>query len=177
LRVDIFDIDDETKINDLSKQELIGTAEFLLSDVMNAREQTVKMPLQNPKRLKNGFVILKAEKVAKMSGDIVKILFEGQMKSKGKYFFRLLRAKDNSVEYLPVYQSESCTYNGNIARWRIVKIGAAGLMRDNPAYPLMFELYEYRSSGNHTVLFTSKFTYAQLVESPKFAGSFGIFNE
>ena len=128
----------------------------------------------NPKRSKNGGITLKLEELSKkVSGNIVKLVIEGTLNKKEQNFFRLLRAKEGMVDHLPIYQSETAHFANNIARWRVVKIGAAGLMKDDPNYPLSMELYAYRSNGNHVLLGSYKFTFAQLLENAKWNGSFG----
>ncbi len=174
IKVEVYDIDYEANLLDLSKQEFIGSCELLLSDAIRAKDQTWKELLRNPKRSKNGTVTLKLEQLSKkISGDLVKLVFEAEVHRPRLNFFRLLRAKDNSVEYVPVYQSESAFFSGHTAKWKPVKVGAAGLMRDNPTYPLAIELYEYRSSGDHVLLGNFKFTFEKLGGSPKWTGSFG----
>ena len=177
MRVEVYDIDDEKDMMNFSKQDLIGTCEFLLSDAIRVKDQIWKTALLNPRRPKNGNVILKMEQLSKkMTGDLVKLVFEAEFNRRQNNFFRLLRAKDNnSAEFIPVYQSESAVYSGNYARWRPVRVAAAGLMRDNPSHPLALELYEYKRNGNHLMLAKFQFNFTQLVESTKWSGVFGIY--
>ena len=159
----------------LAHQELIGYVELILSDAIKASNQIWKAALLNPKRAKNGSITLKIEQLRqRMSSDLVKLVIEGIFNKKNKNFFKILRKKDNSADYLPIYRSESATFLQNTARWRPAKLTSAALMRDNPECPLAIEVYEYRSNGDHVLLGQHKFTYSQLAPDYKWNAPFGI---
>ncbi len=106
-----------------------------------------------------------------MSGDLVQINMVAELRRRKVNFFRLLRITETGP--VPVYQSESAVIVQKTARWRPVRVGAAGLMRDNPEQPLAMEMYEYRSNGAHILVDTHKFTFSELAAKPGWEGSFG----
>ena len=158
----------------LAKQEYIGKCELCVVDIIRNPKHIWQGNLQNPNRAKNGKLILKIEELdRKMSSDLVKIVIEGNMNKKAPYFFRLFRGNNETDELIPVYQSEGSRYEDNIAKWKTVAIGAAGLMRDDQNCPLALQLFEYRQSGSHVTLGNFKFTFYQLLDSKQWTGEFG----
>ncbi len=174
MRIDLYDIDDMKNLANFASQDFIGSAEFVLSEAIHAPNHIWKAELHHPTRKKNGTVILRLEELSKkMSGDLVKFVVEGNLSKQRRNFFRLVRMAPTGP--VPVYQSESAVFVKNVARWRPVRVGAAGLMRDDPAHPLAMELYEYRANGSHILLGTDKFSFSELVKQPRvWKADFGI---
>ena len=161
-------------LQDLSRHDFIGSCEFLLSDAIRAQNQIWKSGLFHPRRPKNGTITLRIEQLSKnLSNDLAKLTLDCDMYNPTTIFYRLMRAKEGSGEFIPVYQSEGSTFSGKLAKWRQARLAAASLMRDNVNYPLSLQLYEYRGGGNHVLLGNYKFTFSNLQESPKWIGSFG----
>lgn len=48
--IEVYDVDDETNINNLSKQEFIGSHQFTLHKIVSGRNQTLEAELKNPAR-------------------------------------------------------------------------------------------------------------------------------
>ncbi len=174
MHIDLYDIDDMKNLTNFASQDFIGSAEFVLSEAIHAPNHIWKAELQRPTRKKNGTVTLRLEELSKkMSGDLVKLVVEGNLSKQRRNFFRLVRMAPTGP--VPVYQSESAVFVQNVARWRPVSVGAAGLMRDDPAHPLAMELYEYRANGSHVLLGTDKFSFSELVKQPRvWKADFGI---
>jgi len=54
-KVDVYDADDKKHIDDLSKQDYIGSAKFTLAEVVTAGQMLLK-PLKNKGKLKSNAV-------------------------------------------------------------------------------------------------------------------------
>ena len=61
--VEVYDIDDATNVNDLTKQELIGSYHFDLHSIVNSTNQELNSELQNPKIKKCGEIKIVAEEL------------------------------------------------------------------------------------------------------------------
>ena len=52
--IEVYDVDDETQLSNLSKQEFIGSHQFTLHKIVSARNQTYEIELKNPARANCG---------------------------------------------------------------------------------------------------------------------------
>ncbi len=181
LKVEVWDCDDPTTRN-LNAQELVGTCELLVADLVRSKTKTLN--LANPKIKKNGTVTLTAEQIkSKFSSNVVKFNVVGESFSRSKLmFFKLYRGNSTGApvapmpgappalsagpSFVPVYQSEAKKGEGagNVL-WNPVKIGAAALMRDQPTWPLRLEILECVASGDHRIVENRALTYNDLVDS------------
>lgn len=175
MRVELYKINVNNDLTDLSKHELVGTCELFLPDAIKAKDHIWKGQLINSKRTSSGIIILKIEELSGgMSSDIVKIAIEGEVKACGLCFFKLLRGDINDKDFVPVYQSEAKESIKGLVKWKTVVIGAAGLIRDSYNHPLALQFYKHKNNGQHEKLGEFNFTYGNLVENIKWKGGFGI---
>jgi len=162
MRVEVYDVDDKTDLRNLRKQNFIGAANFMMHDLIRANRQNLKLTLTD-KGKKTGMITLQVEQYdTNLSSNEATLTIEAHdIKIKAAFFYRLLRS-DQSLSFLPVYQSESIRCNKGIIKWHYVKIPTATLFRDDETKPLKIELYEYSSKGNHKFLGFNVFKFADL---------------
>eukprot|EP00826_Nyctotherus_ovalis_P031930 TRINITY_DN2571_c0_g2_i8.p1 TRINITY_DN2571_c0_g2~~TRINITY_DN2571_c0_g2_i8.p1 ORF type:complete len:496 (-),score=78.55 TRINITY_DN2571_c0_g2_i8:164-1651(-) len=172
MRFEVYDVDDRNNLNNLKKQELIGTAEFMLHEVIRAKDQILRLPLSD-KGKSAGTLKLHAEEVKeKLSSDIAHLTIECNGSTVSyPMLYRLFRSDGGS--FFPVYQSEaSRSTNGNIL-WHQVKIPAASLFRDDQSRQLRIELYEYSSKGSHKPVDAKDFQFSAVLDGFKLGTRFG----
>lgn len=63
-RIDIYDADDASNLQNLAKQEVIGSVEFLLGKLCASMNQEVELPIDNKLRKKNGKIKIMVEEKA-----------------------------------------------------------------------------------------------------------------
>lgn len=178
MKIDLYDVDDEAHIDDLSRHDFLGQAEFVLGNLFKEKAQTLKLALQHNKRAKNGFAILQAEQhKARLSSNVVKLMIEGNgLKSTGSLFYKLLRLKDGSdKEFVPVYQSETSKSDNGKHKFRMLRMGTATLFKDDENKPLQIELYEYKRNGSHILKGFHQFTFRECLDNFKWTIDSGYF--
>ena len=68
----------ESQKNDLTKQNLIGTVEFQLHQVVTAKDQTLEMPISNPKlKTSSAKLRINAEERKEVASDTAMIKLMG----------------------------------------------------------------------------------------------------
>jgi hypothetical protein len=66
--VEVYDADDATCLNNLSKQEFIGKHSFVLASVVSARNQQVTAPLKEGKKSHQGTITIMVEELREDHG-------------------------------------------------------------------------------------------------------------
>ncbi len=172
LKIEIWDCDDPNT-KSLLQQEFVGGCEIPVSELLRLKTKT--LPLTNPARKAPGTIKIDAEVVKyRYSSNLVKMsLLAEAVTRKARWFFKIYR--QNIPEdappgiapgFVPIYQSEAkgADPTGKI-EWKMVKVGAGSLMRDNPALPLMIEVLEFVASGAHKVVHKEQITFNRIVDS------------
>jgi hypothetical protein len=124
-RVDVYDIDNADEIDDLSKQELIGSFEFCLSDLCSSIDQEIDGDLKNDKIEQPGQIKLRA---TTKKPDYGKTLasFEVSIEHLETIlaFFTVNKAKEGMNEdvFMPVYKSKTLKINNGKLTWSKVVI-------------------------------------------------------
>ena len=126
----------------------------------------------NSKRKGNGTITLVAEQIkARYSSNVIKMQVIGEkMSSIVRKFFKIYREKKPEDPTpggpVPIYQSETVGHNEKSQfLWKMIRVGAAALMRDDPNWPLAIEFFEYHSSGTHKVVERLSFSFSQLIDN------------
>ncbi len=177
MRLDVYDVDDKDHLEDLSKQELIGSVEFMLHEIMRAKQQTVKLELMQKPGKKAGLATIQAEQFKeRLSANIARLCIEGVgIRAAAGLFYRLLRINETSGDFVPVYQSECIKGTQGNYKWMPVKIATATLFRDDQNKLLQMELYEYSSRGDHKLLGKNQFKFATILDNYKWDDPVGTF--
>jgi hypothetical protein len=172
MRFEVYDADDKTDLRDLRKHDFIGAVEFMLHEVIRAKDQILRLPLKN-KEKDAGTIIIQAEEVkGRLTSNLAHMTIECYGAKPSAMFYRLLRSEGSS--FFPVYQSEACRKrNGNIL-WHKIRIPTAGLFRDDQSKPLRIELYEYSSKGNHKLVEVRDFQFLNILDGLKWESKAGI---
>ena len=179
MRVEIFDVDDKTTFKNLRKQTFIGSANFMMHNLIKAPQHTLELPLKDIEKT-TGMVVLRVEEVTeRLSANMAKIRIEGVGNSyKNDYFYKLLRF-DGVSSFFPVYQSESIKYLKETIAWMTIEIPTATLFRDKDTTTLRMEIYQYVSSGDHKLMGYNDFTFAGITKGYSWESPCGkiIFKE
>lgn len=165
MKVDVYDADEKSSLNDLSQQDYIGGALFCLHQVLRERGQILKLQLKNSSNTFTGTTIIQAEHIReRLSSNIAKFTIEGNnINTSSMLLFKLSRLKGIEANiFLPVYQSECAKASGGILRWRPLSISTAALFRDDENKPLQIELFEFRGSGDHKLIASHQFKFLDL---------------
>lgn len=176
MKIEVYDMDDKDNLNDLSKQDYIGCCLFTLHQVLRGVGQILNVTLVDKANAFTGNATIQAEQLKeRLSSDIVKVTIEGNaITSSSRLFYRLSRFKGPEPNaFLPVYQSECCKGSKGVIKWKSLTIGAASLFRDDKSKPIQIELLEYIGSGDHKVLETHQFRFADLADNYKWKFSLG----
>ena len=157
-KVAVYDVDDFTDPNNLEAHDFIGEYEFLLHEVVTARNQQLKKPLVNAKEKgrNNGTIILTAEEDVK-NNSAEAVSFEMRANLPGQdsqSVFFILSRYVGPQQWIPVYKSEDKAYDAVIKahRWNTVKILTSILCKEEPGRDIRVDFYAYSSSGNHKFL-------------------------
>ena len=101
--VEIYDMDDESAPNDLSKQDFIGSIEFVLGHIVSSQDQRVLLPFKavqgQPK------LVITAEERKSSKGATALIKFTGDFQQSTEVFF-IVWKELLPGNFKPVYKSE-----------------------------------------------------------------------
>jgi len=59
--VEVYDIDDANQINNLSKQEIVGSVQFMLGTLCSSKNQELVLPIDSSVRKNSGKITIMAE--------------------------------------------------------------------------------------------------------------------
>jgi hypothetical protein len=129
--LEAYDLDDEKQPENLSAQELIGTLEFQLHQVVTSRDQTLLMPLVNSKRKNNGRVrVTGEEKKMSQKTEIVLLKLKGRLANSGSSFFIVWKNLGPN-QWKPVFKSEVKSSERGCQNWNQFKIDTQLLCNDD----------------------------------------------
>jgi len=173
MRFEVYDADDKNDFTDLKKHDFIGAVEFMLHEVIRAKDHILRLPLKD-KGKDTGIIIIQAEEVkGKLTFNLAHMTIEcyNTVKSSAM-FYRLLRSERNS--FLPVYQSEVCKKRNENILWHKVDLPTASLFRDDKSKLLRIELYEYSSKGDHKLAEFKDFQFSNILDGFKWQSKVGL---
>ena len=88
--VELYDVDDETALGNLSKQEFIGSHQFQLHKIVSSMNQTLEAELKNPARSNCGKIkIIGEEKKAGYGQTQCSFLVEAQVSTDDHVFITI----------------------------------------------------------------------------------------
>lgn len=117
-KIDVYDLDDESQLHNLSKQDYIGTMEFAMHEVVTARDQTLRKNVINPNlNTKTTFVTIIAEEITvTANNELVIFAPQARINESGLAFFLIYR-EHGPGKFIPVYKSEVKKPEGGLHKW------------------------------------------------------------
>jgi copine 5/8/9 len=115
-RVEVYDIDNESQINNTAAQDALGSLEFTLHEVVTCLDQMMKKMLVFPQKPGHkAFVKITAEEMVNNANSEICVFtpeasFVGE--SSNLYFFIVYKNRGPN-QYVPVYKSEVKKYGPN----------------------------------------------------------------
>lgn len=110
--VEVYDCDDATTIGNLSKQDFVGSFEFMLGKAVSSRNQTLTNDLKNPLRKNAGRITLS---VSEKKSDYGKNVASFQVTASGgklmQNCFMTINKENKGGQWKPVYKSAT---TGNV---------------------------------------------------------------
>ena len=107
-KVEVYDSDDDTQIENLARHDFIGKYQFTLHEVVTARNQIVTRPLVNRDRAagKSGRIVISAEEL-RVSTNAQVVIFDpvAAMPDDGLCFFIIYRSLA-AGHWTPIFKSE-----------------------------------------------------------------------
>lgn len=155
-RIEAYDMDDESKPNDLSAHDYIGCLDFKLGQVVTGRDQQLTAKMQAPKGAPQA--IITAENV-KRGGQTVIMMLHGQFNT-GSEVFYIVWKQLSPGKWKPVYKSEAQVKQGGKHKFREAVLNTTLLGEENDEFRVDFMIAQ--SSGNHTLIGSDTATIAEL---------------
>ncbi|XP_065898751.1 copine-9-like [Dysidea avara] len=153
-RVAVYDADDQRHLDDLSKQEFIGEAEFKLADVVTAGKVLTKT-LASSIQKSCGFVNISGEEVEESKFDITMQMYAKKLDKKDFFgksdpFVEIAKAQEGGV-FTVVYRSQPImkTLDPN---WKEFVIPMQKLCSGDWDRTLKFSVYDWNRSGEHELI-------------------------
>jgi hypothetical protein len=117
-KVDVYDIDDDSQINNTDKHDHLGTLEFTLHEVVTSRDQTLyKRLVQRQGSHKSHIRIIAEDVKDNANSEMLTFNPHAQMKSpSGPYFFIVYKSRGQN-QWTPLYKSEVKKPRGNVVSW------------------------------------------------------------
>lgn len=152
LKFACYDVDDMSK--GLDKQDFIGEAVCMLSQIITANGQKREMPLVLPSApgLRRGNIIVSAEEVTELNM-IATISLRGEKLDKKDLFGKsdpfvvISRVKEDGA-YVPVAKTEVVRKSLD-PQWQTFDISIQRLCNGDLHRPLRFEVFDWNRSGKH----------------------------
>lgn len=167
-RLEVYDIDDETNINDTKAHDPLGHLDFTLHEIVTCVDQIMKKPLINPvKPLIKSFVKVVAEEQKNNANSEI-CIFEPSCRfgESGNLYFFIVYKYHGPKHYTPLYKSEVRKYGpGNVVTWNPCALGTTDLCNDNVEQEIRLEFFRSETSGKHKNLGSFATTLAILKEA------------
>lgn len=156
-RIEAYDMDDESKPNDMSAHDYIGCLDFKLSQVVTGRDQTLTAKMQQaPKGAPQ--VTITAENI-KRGGQTALLKFHGQFKTSSEVFY-IIWKELSPGKWKPVYKSEAQVKQGGQHKFREAVLNTSMLGDDDQEFRVDFMIAQ--DSGNHTLIGSDTLSIAGL---------------
>ncbi|EGR27926.1 hypothetical protein IMG5_186780 [Ichthyophthirius multifiliis] len=166
IRLDIYDTDCFSKLDDIEKQELIGSVEFELSQVMCAPSHQITMPIINKKiskKLKNSTCTIRCNEYD-VGGDKVYFHLGAQgFFTKNELFIRISNI-NQAKETIPVHRTENEKNKKPSIAWKPFEIPLSKLGKDDKVY-IKLEVVEFDKDKGQIVIGEAEHTLAFLKDS------------
>ena len=153
MKVVAYDSDDDKNLSNLSKHDKIGEARFMLSEVVNAIDQSAKFTIKHKKG--DCTLIVNAEEKVNSPGQSIVLKLEANLNKKGLFF---LIWKSIGSGYKPVYKSAGAAVQNNKQVWGEAVLVSDFLCNNDDNLQLRADLMEAHETGNHKLISSANFT-------------------
>jgi len=150
LRFDVYDYDKG------SKNELIGTVETTVGEIMGAKKQTLILDLRSTGKKSTGKLIVRADKKGGTRNQVfwqwsgVKLMNTDGFFGKSDPFLRIFKSRPGG-DWLQVHETEFVKDNLNPV-WKIFSISVDKLCGGKYDQPFKIECWDNSKSGKHTFI-------------------------
>lgn len=167
--VEVYDCDDATNIDDLSKQQLIGSHKFTLHDVVTQMNQELTADLINPAMKDCGKIKIRAQEKKSDYGQIqASFKLEAKLSSSdGSHFFVVNKQIDWTDEYRPVIKSECKKSDGGEFKWNCVHTDTDTLADNEPDHAVLIQVFKHSDSGDHERIASFTTTFGDIKGADK----------
>lgn len=107
-KVEVYDIDDHTNLNNFAGHDYVGGLEFTLHEVVTAREQCFERPLVNQKlgEGKAGLIQISGEEKTRAAGEEIVFRPRARLSSSVGMCFIMVMKNISHTNWKPIYKSE-----------------------------------------------------------------------
>ena len=166
LKFKVYDVNDKSE--SIQNSDYIGEAETTLGEIIGSPGQQLIKTLRIPgNKESRGNIVLRTEQTT-ISREKIQLKVSAKdledisgFFSKFKPFFYVSRVMENGT-YQRVYASEHCS--GKSPSWKRFEKLAGELCNNDYNRPLLIEVYDYHSSGNHQFVASAQFTLQEITE-------------
>ena len=138
----VIDIDDKSNQDDYKKQELEGSGELFITDIIRTRDKTSKIEIQHPKRKNNGQIIIWGEQVEPNQVSTLVVLGVSAQVLNTRYFYKLFRSKqEDGGDMIPVFRSE--VRRGTNFEWNNARVLGSVLCRNDFGRAIQIQILEW----------------------------------
>ena len=166
LKFRVYDSDDGTV--SAKHQNFIGETECTIGEIVGSQgQQLIKTLKSGNNRGNAGCLVLRCEQVTENNDNIImQLSAKGLEDTSGffhsmKPFFYLSRAMESGGNQR-VYKSEHST--GKDVIWKLFNKSMKDLCNGDPTRPIILEVYDYHSSGNHDLHSATDFSIYKITE-------------
>lgn len=167
-RIEVYDIDDDTNINDTKAHDPLGHLEFTLHEIVTCVDQTMTKRLINKTKpeIKSMVKIIAEEQASNSNTELVMFEPSCQFGDTGNLYFFIVYKSAAQNNFIPLYKSEVRKYGqGNMVTWNPCALGTTDLCNDNVEQEIKLEFYRSETSGKHKNLGSLSTTLAVLKSS------------
>jgi len=161
-KVDVYDIDDDTNINDVKAHDALGSLEFTLHEVVTQVDQTMKKPLNHcPKGAKSLVKIIAEEVQSNANSELLSFDCSCKLSENSSLYFFIVYKSKGPGTWVPLYKSETRKYGSNgFVQWNRCSLGCTDLANDNVEQEWKVEFFRSETSGKHKNLANLQTTLA-----------------
>jgi hypothetical protein len=164
-KIKVFDVDDFSEKAPLEKHDFVGELEFMLHEVVTAKNQILRKPLNNKesKKHNNGTIVITAdEHQSQTTNEIMDFELRATFKDVGgddPVFFIFSRFVAPG-EFTPVYKSEVKIKDpqAHLHKWNRCRILTSVLCKEEIDREIRVDFYKSQKNGNHKFLGNSTVT-------------------
>ena len=143
VKVSVYDIDDFAPTASV-EQDLIGSVEFCLHDIVRSQGKPLTLHLSNGTEEKLGDIVITASERKQGSRSTYKMLLEAKGFKTENLFYRLYKQLETG-QYAPMFESETAKLvpSEYLHRFQEVTIHSAALIQDDESRKAMIEIFEW----------------------------------
>ena len=167
-KVDVYDIDDTSRLTNFSGHDYAGSLEFSIHEVVTARDQTLVKNLVNTARAEgaSGIIKITGEERNVGSQEEVQMKMRATFPAMGGYnFFLIHKQLAGNNKWKPIYKSEIKQSSHGYFEWDQVNILSSDLTGDDIEREIRIDFFISQKSGKHKHCGQTTMTLAQIKEN------------